>query len=252
MDNANEPELVELIETQLSTVRHGLILVGDPALLDRLFMQLPPRLLKSLKPSEQHERVLIIEPTERPSIGIERVRGILTFCNRRIPAKELRYQKMVMVAKGHLLTTEAQNALLKIIEEPPEGVLFLFGTPKAESLLPTVRSRLQVLNLALGSPASDSRSGVQFERLKELLSRPLAERLAAINDLTDQREHAAQMLRQFSEVTQHRIAQAAKQGVTPSLRNELVRAELIEAAQRAIESNGNIKIHLLKTLLAYI
>jgi DNA polymerase III delta prime subunit len=46
------------------------------------------------------------------------------------------------------MTTEAQNALLKTIEEPPAGARFFFVVPSPQALLPTVRSRAQVLNLA--------------------------------------------------------------------------------------------------------
>ncbi len=38
----------------------------------------------------------------------------------------------------------AQNHLLKIIEEPPKGIAYLFLAPNQSSLLPTIRSRLQI------------------------------------------------------------------------------------------------------------
>ena len=41
---------------------------------------------------------------------------------------------------------EAQNAALKILEEPPAGVVFLLCTESADQLLPTVRSRCASLN----------------------------------------------------------------------------------------------------------
>lgn len=42
-------------------------------------------------------------------------------------------------------TVEAQNALLKVLEEPTAGTHFVLIVPSAEILLPTVRSRLQIL-----------------------------------------------------------------------------------------------------------
>jgi DNA polymerase III, delta subunit len=42
----------------------------------------------------------------------------------------------------HTITVPAQNALLKIVEEPPNGVGFIFITSNKESLLPTLLSRL--------------------------------------------------------------------------------------------------------------
>lgn len=45
----------------------------------------------------------------------------------------------------------SQNALLKILEEPPKNVLFLLTSASAAALLPTVRSRLQVFSVPGGS-----------------------------------------------------------------------------------------------------
>lgn len=40
-----------------------------------------------------------------------------------------------------------QNALLKLIEEPPQSILFIFTAEKSSALLPTVRSRAQLITL---------------------------------------------------------------------------------------------------------
>lgn len=51
----------------------------------------------------------------------------------------------IIVATG--MTNEAQNALLKTLEEPPGEALFFFIVPSPEMLLPTLRSRAQILSL---------------------------------------------------------------------------------------------------------
>ena len=52
---------------------------------------------------------------------------------------------------------EAQNALLKLFEEPPTNTYLFFILPTLGGLLPTLRSRVQILNTSLdiGSPTSD-------------------------------------------------------------------------------------------------
>lgn len=55
--------------------------------------------------------------------------------------------QVVILDEAELLTTEAANALLKILEEPPEKSLFFLLTTDDAALLPTVRSRAQVLFL---------------------------------------------------------------------------------------------------------
>lgn len=48
---------------------------------------------------------------------------------------------------GKIFNIEAQNALLKILEEPPSGVEFLIFTSNKNALLPTIRSRMQIINM---------------------------------------------------------------------------------------------------------
>ena len=53
---------------------------------------------------------------------------------------DIRY-KIIIIEDAHLMSDEAQNALLKSLEEPPAGVIFILLTPHADRLLPTIRSR---------------------------------------------------------------------------------------------------------------
>lgn len=53
--------------------------------------------------------------------------------------------KVFIVDEAHLLGIEAQNALLKTIEEPAEGTVIVLVTPSEDRLLPTVRSRCQLV-----------------------------------------------------------------------------------------------------------
>jgi DNA polymerase-3 subunit gamma/tau len=51
--------------------------------------------------------------------------------------------KVYILDEAHQLTKEAWNALLKLIEEPPPHLLFVFCTTNLVSVIPTVRSRCQ-------------------------------------------------------------------------------------------------------------
>lgn len=54
-------------------------------------------------------------------------------------------RKLFVVEDGALLGTAAQNALLKVLEEPPDYVVFLMAAHSEEVFLPTILSRSQVL-----------------------------------------------------------------------------------------------------------
>lgn len=55
--------------------------------------------------------------------------------------------KVYMINEGEKMTAQAQNALLKTLEEPPQYGVILIMTSSLESLLPTILSRCVVLNM---------------------------------------------------------------------------------------------------------
>lgn len=56
-------------------------------------------------------------------------------------------RKIYIIPEADLMTVQAQNALLKTLEEPPEYAVIFLLTENAESLLPTIRSRCVMLKL---------------------------------------------------------------------------------------------------------
>ncbi|MGI8870780.1 MAG: DNA polymerase III subunit gamma/tau, partial [Mycobacteriales bacterium] len=49
--------------------------------------------------------------------------------------------KVYIIYEAHMVTTQGFNALLKVVEEPPDFVVFVFATTEPEKLLATIRSR---------------------------------------------------------------------------------------------------------------
>jgi DNA polymerase-3 subunit gamma/tau len=59
--------------------------------------------------------------------------------------------KIYIIDEVHMLTTEAFNALLKTLEEPPEHVIFVLATTEVHKLPPTILSRCQRYDFRLGT-----------------------------------------------------------------------------------------------------
>ena len=57
--------------------------------------------------------------------------------------------KIYIIDEAHMVTTAGFNALLKLVEEPPEHVRFIFATTEADKVLPTIRSRTHHYNFRL-------------------------------------------------------------------------------------------------------
>lgn len=89
---------------------------------------------------------------EKPgAIGVEDIR---TQINGDIGVKPYSSPyKIYIMNEGEKMTVQAQNALLKTLEEPPEYAVILILTTQLEALLPTILSRCVVLNM---KPVSDA------------------------------------------------------------------------------------------------
>lgn len=55
-------------------------------------------------------------------------------------------KKVYIIDEAHMLTTEASNALLKTLEEPPSHVIFILATTNPEKLIETIKSRTTLVN----------------------------------------------------------------------------------------------------------
>jgi DNA polymerase III delta prime subunit len=87
---------------------------------------------------------------EKDTIAIEEVRKLLAFFRLTVPG-EARVKRVAVLADAETMSREAQNALLKLLEEPPTGSVLILTSSQPNQLLATVRSRTQVLML----PAPD-------------------------------------------------------------------------------------------------
>lgn len=85
-----------------------------------------------------HVDVLTLEPDDRASIKIDVVRDVLSRTAYR-PFEGRR--RVVLIREADALEVAAQNALLKSLEEPPNGTVFILTSAVPGVLLPTVRSR---------------------------------------------------------------------------------------------------------------
>ncbi|MFI5059731.1 MAG: DNA polymerase III subunit gamma/tau [Candidatus Acidiferrales bacterium] len=82
----------------------------------------------------------VIEIDAASNRGIDQIRELREMV-RYAPAASR--SKVVILDEVHMLTSEASNALLKTLEEPPDRVIFVMATTEPENLVDTIRSRSQ-------------------------------------------------------------------------------------------------------------
>lgn len=74
--------------------------------------------------------------------SIEKVRELQKFLHLRVPGADV-IKRAVIIEHAEVLGREAQNALLKTLEEPPKDTIIICTVANRQELLPTVWSRLQ-------------------------------------------------------------------------------------------------------------
>lgn len=82
----------------------------------------------------------VIEIDGASNRGIDNIRSIIE--NSRISPVSGKY-KIYIIDEVHQITTDAFNALLKTLEEPPSHVVFILATTEADKVLSTIKSRCQ-------------------------------------------------------------------------------------------------------------
>ena len=97
------------------------------------------------------EDIDVIEIDGASNRGIDNIRELRQNAIYR-PARG-RY-KIYIIDEVHMLTTEAFNALLKILEEPPEHIKFIFATTEPNKVLATIQSRCQRFDFSSIDPAT--------------------------------------------------------------------------------------------------
>ncbi len=75
--------------------------------------------------------------------------------------------KLIAITDARQLTAEAANALLKTLEEPPSRTYLILATTQIDALLPTIRSRCQVISTSTNSSISDLVSALTAKSLVE-------------------------------------------------------------------------------------
>jgi DNA polymerase III subunit delta' len=145
----------------------------------------------------KHPDIFYLEAGEK--MGIAQARAIINHLSTKpYQAKG----KAVLIEDASNLTSDAQNALLKTLEEPPEEAILILGVNSENDLLPTILSRCEIVTIKPHSviPAEEPESRTHGSRIKsgmtdynnnnieQLISSTIPERFAYIEKLKEKEE----------------------------------------------------------------
>lgn len=97
-----------------------------------------------------HADFVLIQPTEgKTTISIDQIRQLLAMMYRK-PQEGRR--RIVVIDSIDQMESEAQNALLKLLEEPPQDNIMILLTQQIQQILPTIISRCQLVRFQALAP----------------------------------------------------------------------------------------------------
>lgn len=213
--------------------------------------------------------IATIEPDDKSTISIEAIRNLYQRTRSKTPGRQI-----VIIDHAEAMGAEAQNAFLKLLEEPRPNLTFILTAPQTEALLPTILSRVQVLALlpvadaalkaragttvdaqslaqilfvAAGRPATfmtlltDSAAFAEhkamMEKAKQLLGASAYERLVSVQELCKDRSATIATL----EALAYMLATQIRKNPTENL---LHFADRLQLCLSRLQNNGNLRAQL--------
>ena len=123
------------------------------------------------------------------SIGIAAVRDF----RRQLPLSPYDSpKKLGIIENANTMTIEAQNALLKTLEEPPPNTVLFLECPIADALLATIVSRCTIVNLGQEKSSKEQTDAVSqcIEMLEQIVKLPVGKRMVMVDEIAKTREDA--------------------------------------------------------------
>ncbi len=227
------------------------------------------------KPLTKH--LITVEPDEKGTISIESIRDLYT----KTRAKQTSRQ-IILIDDADAMSVAAQNAFLKLLEEPTEHTSFLLTTHSPDRLLSTIKSRVQFINIQQITPSqteehlnilevTDKRKRQQLafiaaglpaelfrltqdeeyfneqadlaRKAREFLSSKQYDRLVTAYKVGADRDQAVQLVDHIARILKYSLENNAKRSLALQLDKALQAAE-------SIKHNGHVRTQLLKLAIS--
>ncbi|MGL4656031.1 MAG: DNA polymerase III subunit delta' [Sarcina sp.] len=132
-----------VISKSKNALAHAHLIVGEDGIGKSLLARGFAEIILGIEPRESHVDIIDYRTSES-SFKISHVRELVSEVNKKPYEGD---KKVIILYDGQKMTVEAQNALLKTIEEPPNGVYIIILTTSLDLILDTIKSRCQICKL---------------------------------------------------------------------------------------------------------
>lgn len=281
------PHTADAVHAFAQAPAHAVLLLGANGIGKGTLAQVIAARVLQLSDAEKlatYPHVKQLAATGKESISIEQIRELQQFVRLRTTGSAT-IRRVIIVEHAEAMTTEAQNAFLKLLEEPPADTIIIMTASHIHNLLPTIRSRVQTITIT--PPVKDKVTaffakqytatqvtqayflsgglpGLMHALLEGDTSHPLVqhvgqakqtlqqspfERLVAIDGLTKDKANAQLFCEALARIAEAGIAQASAKTDDKRLRQWHRILRETHEAQEAFAANANTKLVLTNLML---
>ena len=274
------------IQSFLNSPSHALILVGPEgsgkaALAARIAAELLQTDRDKLSTYPYFLRVE--RPEGKRDIPIESIRAVSKLLSLKVPGSKT-ISRLVLIEDAQDMNSQAQNALLKSLEEPPAGTIIILTADSAGNVLPTIASRAQkiivhpvsmqdALKFYANSPAADNVSSAwqlsqgspsllnaivtdqepqlktAIDQAKQIFTMTKYQKLIEFDKLSKDKRQLAAVLDAMARVSKALLRQSVAKDKPGQTKQLLLASRLILDAQKSLEASVSPKLVGLKLVL---
>lgn len=279
------PRTREQLSQYVTYPSHAVMLIGaDGSGKGALAMHLATTVL-DVAEGKDKGAIKLVQPDDKGTISIEVIRDLQHFLQLKTIGTKT-YRRAVIIEHAQGLTTEAQNAFLKVLEEPPQDTLLIMTVHNQRALLPTILSRTQQLIVYAPSEGSlkeywgnKGKSATQINQAyllsgglpglmdallsgddqhplvagvsqaKAILQKQLFERMAMVEALSKKKDDAVFVVQALQHIAQTCLDQAASKSDAAKLKQWHHILKVSSEAYDAMAKNANTKLVLSNLML---
>lgn len=263
-------------DTLIQSIPHALLISGARGTGKKYLADKYSAVMLGLQNTDDYPYLLKLKPVKN-SIGIDDVRDLRKFLERKTTGTH-GIRRIVIIEDADSMTAEAQNALLKSLEEPPADTVIILTSSDINILLNTIHSRVQhlrvepigkslVLNifghkytqdalngafhmsggrasllLALLEQKADHSLVKAINEAKNILTMTAYERLTRVDQLSKDKERLMLLMDGLQRV----VISALQQSAAMNKKTQLVKfhsiSKQVQLATEALSANANAKL----------
>jgi len=190
---------------------------------------------EKIKDIEAKPDIFVIKLNEKEkSIGISQTREGVRF----LREKPFSYKKkFLVILDSEKMTTQAQNSLLKTLEEPPAYSLIILSSRTQNSLLGTIVSRCRLMSLKEDENKEDIENDISY---KKILKMTLGERLDMCSEISkEEKEDVINILEEWVEEGREILLKDPKNSI-----NAINLKRVMEIRNDLENTNVNVRLSL--------